>query len=369
MIELPSSPTSSTALGSWKASFVYGYFAWALFVHFRGQVRHKFHRQLTDHSTIIAPVQRDHVRLLRGARTARSSTSTQFPELQAAAGQLADDPRGGAQALRRGPHPRAPRSTTTSASTRSSAAAGSASTSSGTTRRSSRRWRCARRRSSSCSRSRRSTARCSRCCRAGGDLGRHRDPFAGSLRYHLGLVTPNSDACRIWVDGQEYSWRDGEAVMFDETFIHWAENRTRRRPADPVLRRRAAADEPHPEQAQPLDRRPPSCARRQTENAPGDKVGLLNRIFGFAYYLRLPGKSLKKKSKFAVLRGEVADRPRHPVPAASVVPQELFPYGCSVSRERAAIVMLRASARGIRAPQQGASETHGAAAARRVATR
>ena len=61
---------------------------------------------------------------------------------------------------------------------------------------------------------------------AGGDLGRHRDPYAGSLRYHLGLVTPNSDACRIVVDGQSYSWRDGEAVMFDETFIHWAENRS-----------------------------------------------------------------------------------------------------------------------------------------------
>src|SRR3954471_2850684 len=60
----------------------------------------------------------------------------------------------------------------------------------------------------------------------GGKLGAHRDPFAGSLRYHLGLVTPNSDKCRIFVDGQAYSWRDGEAVMFDETFIHWAENRT-----------------------------------------------------------------------------------------------------------------------------------------------
>ena len=31
----------------------------------------------------------------------------------------------------------------------------------------------------------------------GGKLGAHRDPFAGSLRYHLGLVTPNSDKCRI----------------------------------------------------------------------------------------------------------------------------------------------------------------------------
>jgi beta-hydroxylase len=59
-------------------------------------------------------------------------------------------------------------------------------------------------------------------------LNPHRDPFAGSLRYHLGLRTPNSDACFIVVDGQRYSWRDGEAVMFDETFIHWAENRTDR---------------------------------------------------------------------------------------------------------------------------------------------
>jgi aspartyl/asparaginyl beta-hydroxylase len=52
------------------------------------------------------------------------------------------------------------------------------------------------------------------------------DPFASSLRYHLGLVTPNSEACRIFVDGESYSWRDGEAVMFDETFIHRAENKT-----------------------------------------------------------------------------------------------------------------------------------------------
>ncbi|KTB54476.1 aspartyl beta-hydroxylase [Pseudomonas viridiflava ICMP 13104] len=39
-------------------------------------------------------------------------------------------------------------------------------------------------------------------------LNPHRDPFAGSLRYHLGLSTPNSDACRIFVDGKEYAWRD-----------------------------------------------------------------------------------------------------------------------------------------------------------------
>jgi beta-hydroxylase len=58
----------------------------------------------------------------------------------------------------------------------------------------------------------------------GGKLNMHRDPFAGSLRYHLGLVTPNSDNCFIEVDGQRYSWRDGQSVLFDETYIHWAQN-------------------------------------------------------------------------------------------------------------------------------------------------
>ncbi len=60
----------------------------------------------------------------------------------------------------------------------------------------------------------------------GAKLNPHRDPFAGSLRYHLGLITPNSRDCRILVDGQEYFWRDGEVVVFDETCVHWAENRT-----------------------------------------------------------------------------------------------------------------------------------------------
>ena len=60
----------------------------------------------------------------------------------------------------------------------------------------------------------------------GGRLGEHRDPFAGSLRYHLGVVTPNSDDCWIEVDGTRYSWRDGEDIVFDETYIHSARNDT-----------------------------------------------------------------------------------------------------------------------------------------------
>jgi len=57
-----------------------------------------------------------------------------------------------------------------------------------------------------------------------GKLNPHRDPYAGSLRYHLGLATPNDDRCFIEVDGQRYSWRDGQAVIFDESYLHWAAN-------------------------------------------------------------------------------------------------------------------------------------------------
>ncbi len=57
-------------------------------------------------------------------------------------------------------------------------------------------------------------------------LNPHRDPFAGSLRYHLGLITPNSRDCAIFVDGQEHFWEDGKDVVFDETYVHWVRNTT-----------------------------------------------------------------------------------------------------------------------------------------------
>jgi beta-hydroxylase len=58
----------------------------------------------------------------------------------------------------------------------------------------------------------------------GSQLTRHSDPIAVSLRYHLGLATPNADTCFIDVDGQTLSWRDGEMLMFDETYLHFARN-------------------------------------------------------------------------------------------------------------------------------------------------
>ncbi|KPQ02281.1 MAG: beta-hydroxylase LpxO [Idiomarinaceae bacterium HL-53] len=60
----------------------------------------------------------------------------------------------------------------------------------------------------------------------GSKLTPHSDPFACSLRYHLGLKTPNDDNCWINVDNQQYSWRDGEALLFDETYVHHVSNNT-----------------------------------------------------------------------------------------------------------------------------------------------
>ncbi len=58
----------------------------------------------------------------------------------------------------------------------------------------------------------------------GSKLTRHLDPSACSLRYHLGLQTPNSDDCFINIDGTPYSWRDGETLIFDETYLHYVRN-------------------------------------------------------------------------------------------------------------------------------------------------
>ena len=295
-MDLPSSSAIVDALWSWKASFVYGYVAWALFVHFRGRERHKFHRQLTDHSTIVAPYNAvmygfsavpnepfidmgrfpELAPLQENWRMIRDEAMKLFDEghIRASATyndlgfnsffktgwkrfyvKWYDDPLPSARAL-------CPRTVALVQSIPTINAAMFA------------------------------------LLPPGSRLGAHRDPFAGSLRYHLGLVTPNSDTGRIVVDGEPYFWRDGEPVMFDETFIHTAENRSDvariilfcdvERP----LRNRAITWLNHVVETTLI-------RASQTENAPGDRVGALNRIFNVAYRVRLVGKWIKKKSRFA----------------------------------------------------------------------
>ncbi|UZJ43116.1 aspartyl/asparaginyl beta-hydroxylase domain-containing protein [Marinimicrobium sp. C6131] len=127
----------------------------------------------------------------------------------------------------------------------------------------------------------------------GSDLTRHRDPYAGSLRYHLGLVTPNSDDCFINVDGQSYAWRDGEAVMFDETYLHYARNNTDRNRIILFLDVKRPVTFFLVDWFNRLFSRV-VIAGSATKNTEGDKVGFLNRIFGYAYQLRVLGKKLKQ---------------------------------------------------------------------------
>lgn len=130
----------------------------------------------------------------------------------------------------------------------------------------------------------------------GARLPSHRDPFAGSLRYHLGLSTPNSEQCRIFVDGELYYWKDGEAVVFDETYIHRAENHTDK----PRLILFCDIERPLSNPIARLINRyigQPFARAAATQNMEGEKVGILNKLFGYAYQVRLLAKRLKSWNK------------------------------------------------------------------------
>ena len=127
----------------------------------------------------------------------------------------------------------------------------------------------------------------------GAVLSPHRDPYAGSLRYHLGLITPNSDDCFILVDGNRHVWHDGEDVLFDETFIHEAHNNTQQQ------RIIFFADVHRPMKFKFIDRfnhwvSDNIIKASSTQNDEMDKVGFLNRGFEKMYSLRTVSRKIKK---------------------------------------------------------------------------
>ncbi|OON41282.1 aspartyl beta-hydroxylase [Izhakiella australiensis] len=130
----------------------------------------------------------------------------------------------------------------------------------------------------------------------GSRLPRHRDPYAGSMRYHLGLATPNDDRCFIDVDGIRYSWRDGEGVMFDETYIHYAENTSGENrlilfcDIERPMRYRWAQAVNHW-----FGRHLVGAAA--APNQAGDRTGGINRAFKYIYAIRKVGKRLKQWNK------------------------------------------------------------------------
>ena len=61
---------------------------------------------------------------------------------------------------------------------------------------------------------------------AGAIIKPHCGPWTGSIRVHLGLVTPNSADCYISVGNEHYFWQDGELVAFNDTLEHFVVNNT-----------------------------------------------------------------------------------------------------------------------------------------------
>lgn len=58
----------------------------------------------------------------------------------------------------------------------------------------------------------------------GVSLAAHNGPYAGILRYHLGLRIPRLNPPTIRVDGEHYEWREGESIVLDDTFEHEVTN-------------------------------------------------------------------------------------------------------------------------------------------------
>ena len=146
----------------------------------------------------------------------------------------------------------------------------------------------------------------------GAKLNPHRDPFAGSMRYHLGLATPNDDRCFIDVDGTPYSWRDGEGVIFDETYIHWAINGS---DSDRII---LFCDIERPMRfrwAQAINRflGKTMMTAAASPNETGDQVGLVSKLFRVSFYagkyrrrFKAWNKTVYKVTKVALIVGVAA---------------------------------------------------------------
>lgn len=146
---------------------------------------------------------------------------------------------------------------------------------------------------------------------AGAELGKHRDPFAGSLRYHLGLITPNDDRCAIWVDGDKHTWHDGEDVVFDETMVHWARNDTS---TTRVILFCDVTRPLHTSLVRGLNWLMMNTLGRatQSKNDEGESTGILNRVTAYIYRYKMflrrvksANRPLYHTAKYAFLLGLV----------------------------------------------------------------
>jgi aspartyl/asparaginyl beta-hydroxylase (cupin superfamily) len=59
---------------------------------------------------------------------------------------------------------------------------------------------------------------------AGKSVPAHCGPYRGYLRYHLGLLVPSEDPPSIRIKDQHYTWKEGESILFDDSWNHEVTN-------------------------------------------------------------------------------------------------------------------------------------------------
>ncbi|WCM87541.1 aspartyl/asparaginyl beta-hydroxylase domain-containing protein [Acidovorax sp. NCPPB 3576] len=122
----------------------------------------------------------------------------------------------------------------------------------------------------------------------------HADPLGCSLRYHLGLATPNAAQCFINVDGVERAWRDGEAFVFDETYLHFVTNDT----DAPRLILMCDVRRPMALPGRVFNAAYSLLARAvQTPNDARDRRGVASALFAALAPVRARGKQLRERNR------------------------------------------------------------------------
>jgi aspartyl/asparaginyl beta-hydroxylase (cupin superfamily) len=60
----------------------------------------------------------------------------------------------------------------------------------------------------------------------GKSIPAHEGPYRGYLRYHLGLLVPEENPPSIRLKDQIYTWKEGESVLFDDSWEHEVYNQS-----------------------------------------------------------------------------------------------------------------------------------------------
>jgi beta-hydroxylase len=102
-----------------------------------------------------------------------------------------------------------------------------------------------------------------------------------------------------------HAWRDGVDVVFDETYVHWAENRTDQ------TRVILFADIERPLRTRWMDalnRRVGAFMGRHTAspNEASDRTGAVNRLYAFTHRVGQSNKRLKKRHPRGFRAGKYA---------------------------------------------------------------